>query len=91
MLVEKQPTGTGMVGIMVREFYRSARGPSPTDEDTWRLAFDPESGSLMVRHEWQSERHAGADEFGIAEFLAEQGGAQKALLALFFGEAMADA
>jgi hypothetical protein len=20
-----------------REFYRSARGPAPTDEDTWRL------------------------------------------------------
>ena len=24
-----------------REFYCSARGPAPTDEDTWRLVFDP--------------------------------------------------
>jgi hypothetical protein len=24
-----------------REFYRSARGPAPTDEDTWHLVFDP--------------------------------------------------
>ena len=73
-----------------REFYRSARGPSPSDEDTWRLVFDHETG-LMVRYEWQSERHNGIDDFGIAEFLAQEGAPQTALLSLLFGEVMADA
>jgi hypothetical protein len=33
-----------------REFYRSARGPAPTDDDTWRLVFDSRAGRLLVRH-----------------------------------------
>ena len=80
-----------MAATIVREFCRSARGPAPTDEDTWRLAFDAETGSLLVRHEWQAERHAGVDEYEIREFLATKGAAQTALLALLFGEATVDA
>ena len=74
-----------------REFYRSARGPSPSDEDAWRLVFDREAGGLLVRHEWQSERHSGVDELGIAEFLVQQGAAQTALLTMLFAEATVDA
>ena len=33
-----------------REFYRSARGPAPTDEDTWRLVFDARAMRLLVQH-----------------------------------------
>jgi hypothetical protein len=76
---------------MEREFYRSARGPTPRDEDAWRLVFDPEAGGLLIRHEWHNERHSGIDEFVIAEFLAQQGAAQTALLSLLFGEVIADA
>jgi hypothetical protein len=53
-----------------REFHRSARGPAPTDEDTWCLVFDPRAMRLLVRHEWQTAGHNGVDEFEIAEFLA---------------------
>jgi hypothetical protein len=73
-----------------REFYRSARGPLPTDEDVWRLILDRTTGKLLVRHEWEGERHAGVDDFEIAEFLAQQGAAQSALLRIFF-TAAADA
>jgi len=31
--------------IREREFYRSARGPTPNDEDAWRLVFDPVPGN----------------------------------------------
>jgi hypothetical protein len=78
------------MAVTEREFYRSARGPSPSDEDAWRLVFDNSTG-LFVRHEWQSKRHSGADDFAIAEFLAEQGAAQSALLNLLFCDTMADA
>ena len=37
-----------------REFYRSARGPAPTDEDTWRLVFDPRAMRILVLHEWEA-------------------------------------
>jgi len=79
------------MAVLQRELYRSARGPSPTDEDVWRLVFDPAAGTLLVRHEWETERHSGLDEFEIAEFLAQQGGAQTALLSLLFGEDAVDA
>ena len=32
-----------------REFYRSARGPVPADEDWWCLVFAPETHRLFVR------------------------------------------
>jgi hypothetical protein len=74
-----------------REFYHRARGPAPSDEDRWLLAFDRATGSLFVRHEWESERHSGVDEYDVAEFLTQQGGAQIALLSLLFGEVSAEA
>jgi hypothetical protein len=73
-----------------REFYHSARGPRPSDAESWRLVFDCDAGTLLVRHEWNSGRHAGVDEFGIGEFLTQDGGPQNALLALLFGEATAN-
>lgn len=48
------------------------------------------TGSLLVRHEWKTERHSGVDEFEIAEFLAQQGAAQAALLNLLFSEETVD-
>ena len=74
-----------------REFYRSSRGPAPRDEDAWRLVFDRATGRLIVRHEWEADRHSGLDELPVAEFLAEQGAPQTALLTMLFGEATADA
>jgi hypothetical protein len=71
--------------MMQREFYRSVRGPLPTDEDTWRLVFDPSTARLLVRHEWEATRHSGVDEFDIAEFLAQEGPASTALHELLFG------
>ena len=70
-----------------REFYRSARGPAPGDIDIWRLVFDQIGAQLLVRHEWQSERHSGVDDFTVAEFLLQPGAAQEALLAALFGPA----
>ena len=72
-----------------REFYRSWRGPSVSDIDTWRLVFDQSSGNLVVRHQWETDRHSGADDFGIDEFLVEEGAAQSALLTLLLDEATA--
>jgi hypothetical protein len=71
------------------EFHRSWRGPKADDVDRWRLVLDRESGNLTVRHEWKAERHSGTDEFGIAEFLVQQGAPQAALFALLFGEVTA--
>ena len=73
-----------------REFYRSARGPTPGDQDVWCLAFDRATGSLLVRHEWLNEHHSGVDEFEVQEFLTEQGAEQAALLTFLFGEATAE-
>jgi hypothetical protein len=42
---------------------------------------------LVVRHQWETDRHSGVDDFWIAEFLLEQGAAQSALLTLLFDEA----
>jgi len=68
-----------------REFYRSARGPAPGDVDMWSLVFDKTRAHLLVRHEWQSARHSGVDDFTVAEFLLQPGAAQDALLATLFG------
>jgi hypothetical protein len=74
-----------------REFYRSARGPAPGDEDTWRLVLDREAGNLAVRHEWKTARDSGVADIGVAEFLAQQGAAPAALFGLLSGNATADA
>ena len=79
------------MAVLQREFHRSARGPSLGDEDLWRLVFDEATGNLLVRHEWESARCSGVDELEIAEFLAQQGAAQTALISLLFNEATVDA
>jgi hypothetical protein len=61
-----------------REFYRSKRGPAPSDEDIWRLAFDRGRRRLLVRHEWRPTRHSGIREFTVDEFLAQGGAALEA-------------
>ena len=71
--------------IIQREFYRSARGPTPADEDVWRLVFDPGEMLLLVRHEWEAIGHNGVEEFEVAEFLAQEGTAQTALIDVLFG------
>jgi hypothetical protein len=63
-----------------RQFYRSWRGPTPADEDTWSLLFDPATRRLLVRHEWQGSGHSGFDDLPVAEFLEQTGGAQSALI-----------
>ena len=67
-----------------REFYRSARGPAPSDEDVWRLVFDADAANLIVRHEWRSTGHSGVDDFTVVEFLAQRDPAAEALIALLF-------
>jgi hypothetical protein len=69
------------------EFHRCARGPAPTDVDCWHLVFDGSTKRLFVRHEWETIRHSGVDEFEVAEFLAQEGGAQTALRNHLFHEA----
>ena len=71
--------------MVQREFYSSARGPTPADEDVWCIVFDPVAPRLLVRHEWTATGHNGVDEFEIAEFLAGKGAAQGALIATLFG------
>jgi hypothetical protein len=66
------------------EFYRSFRGPAPADEDIWSLVFDPETRSLLVRHEWQGQGHSGVDDVDVTEFLQQDGGAQTALIDSLF-------
>jgi hypothetical protein len=74
-----------------REFYRSARGPTPTDEDTWRLVFDSTAMRLLVQHEWETAGHSGVDEFEIAEFLVQDGAAPAELSKILFGRVIAAA
>jgi hypothetical protein len=74
-----------------REFYRSTRGPAPTNEDSWRLVFDPRAAPLLVRHEWEAAGHNGVDEFETAEFLAQDGAAPAELIKILFGRVPADA
>jgi hypothetical protein len=68
------------MAVIQQEFYRSARGPAPANEDTWRLVFDTGSRRLLVHHEWHTNGHSGFNEFEIAEFLQQTGGAQTALI-----------
>jgi hypothetical protein len=81
--------------MLEREFYRSARGPTPAHDDVWRLVFDRNASRLVVRHEWQATGHAGVDDhtvgyaggvddYAVDEFLAQRGAAADALLALLF-------
>jgi hypothetical protein len=79
------------MAILEREFYCSARGPAPADEDTWQLVFDQNAKRLFVRHEWHAARHAGTDEFTLDEFLIQGDAASEALLALLFGRVTAEA
>jgi hypothetical protein len=67
-----------------REFYRSWRGPGPADQESWSLVFDPETGGLLVRHEWRTSRHVGVDDFDVTEFLKQPGAAQTALIESLF-------
>ena len=70
--------------ILKRQFYRSGRGPSPTDEDLWTLVFDRSTLRLSIRHSWQTKGHSGFNEFALDEFLAQQGSPREALIALLF-------
>jgi hypothetical protein len=67
-----------------RQFHQSWRGPGPDDEDSWSLVFDPDTRHLSVRHEWQTSRHQGFDEFEIGEFLKATGREQAALIESLF-------
>jgi hypothetical protein len=75
--------------ILQREFYRSARGPGPRDEDVWRLVFECGTNCLVVRHEWEATGHSGVDEFEVAEFLAQEGAPQAALIDDLFHRVLA--
>lgn len=77
--------------MLEREFFRSARGPAPADVDAWRLVFDRSTKRLAVRHEWQATGHAGVADYTVDEFVAQDGAAAMALLALLFDRATADA
>ena len=81
--------------IVQREFYRSARGPTPKDEDVWSLIFDSDTRRLVVRHEWETRGHSGfdefnIDEFNIDEFLAQEGAEQTALIDELFRPVLVD-
>jgi hypothetical protein len=67
-----------------RKFYQSWRGPTPADQDSWSLVFDSEARRLLVRHEWQTSRHDGFEEFEVAEFLKQAGDPQTALVDSLF-------
>jgi hypothetical protein len=79
MLTGKQG-GAMTMAIIQREFYRRARGPTPKDEDVWRLVFDCGTKRLTVRHEWKASGHSGVDEFDLDEFLVQEGAPQTALI-----------
>jgi hypothetical protein len=79
LLTEKQG-GAMTMAIIQCEFYRSARAPTPKDEDVWRLVFDCGTKRLTVRHEWDTSGHSGVDEFDLDEFLAQEGAPQTALI-----------
>jgi hypothetical protein len=68
------------MAVINRKFYQSWRGPGPSDQESWSLVFDTETRHLVVRHEWQTSRHDGCDEFELAEFMLQTGSAQEALV-----------
>lgn len=67
-----------------REFYRSARGPLPGDEDIWRLVFDESETRLIVRRVWRTSRDSGVNDFSVDEFLSQRSAATEALIAVLF-------
>jgi hypothetical protein len=75
-----KPGSGAKVAAINREFHRNWRGPAPADQDCWCLVFDEKTRRLLVRHEWQTSRDNGVDEFEVAEFLKETGAAQVALI-----------
>jgi hypothetical protein len=77
------------MAIVEREFYRSPRGPLPSDEDIWRLVFDESESRLVVRHEWRTSRHSGVNDFSVDEFVAQESAAREALIALLFEKELA--
>jgi hypothetical protein len=70
--------------IINRKFYQTWRGPAPDDQDSWHLVFDTETRRLLVRHQWETSRHDGFDEFEVGEFLKQSGSAQAALIDSLF-------
>jgi hypothetical protein len=64
------------MAVLERELYRTTRGPTPSDEESWHLVFDPDTKRLVVRHEWTTAGHSGVAEFDVAEFLKQDGGEQ---------------
>jgi hypothetical protein len=72
------------VTILEREFYRSPRGPLPSDEDIWRLVFDESESRLVIRHEWRTSRHSGVNDVSVDEFVAQESDAREALIAFLF-------
>jgi hypothetical protein len=83
MLGKSTQKGAHMAAIN-RKFYQTWRGPGPSDQDSWCLVFDPETRRLVVRHEWQTSRHNGLDEWEVAESLKQAGSAQTALIDSLF-------
>jgi hypothetical protein len=55
------------------------------------LVFDSATKCLVVRHEWEASGHSGVDEFEIAEFLAQEGAPQTALIDELFRPVLVDA
>jgi hypothetical protein len=72
------------MAMLEREFYRGARGPAPTDSDSFRLVLDETGKHLLVRHEWRTTRHSGTNDFTLADFLGQEGSARDALIELLF-------
>jgi hypothetical protein len=83
--------GAMTMAIIQREFYRSVRGPTPKDEDVWRLVFDCGTKRLTVRHEWETSGHSVVDDFDLDEFLAQEGAPQTALIDELFRPVLVDA
>ena len=75
------------MAVVQRPFFRSSRGPSPTDYDSWNLVFESAANRLLVRHLWETSGHSGYDDWEVAEFLVEDGAPQAALFEILFGRA----
>jgi hypothetical protein len=73
------------VATIEREFYRSPRGPAPTDEDTWRWSSTHGRCVFWFGTNGRRPDITASDEFGIAEFLAQDGAAAAALIKILFG------
>lgn len=72
------------MAMLEREFYRGARGPAPSDSDSFRLVLDETGRHLLVRHEWRTARHSGTNDFTLSDFLGQEGAARDALIRLLF-------